>query len=825
MSTKGAKTFVGFGFGPIQSGLFLFEAYRSKNFGRFLIAEIDEDLVHAVRSNNGCCRINVAHKDGIRTFELEGIEIHNPCYESDRKTIIDAVAESEEICTALPSIDFYDGANETSAASMISLGLSSRSAAIPTIVYTAENHNQAAEILFEAISSNVPPRTLQDVQVVNTVIGKMSGVIVDSDTIQRIGLETVTPHLPRAVLVEEFNTILISRINLNNHQRGIAVFVEKDDLLPFEEAKLYGHNAVHALIAYLADLKGMETIAEAGQDPDIMKIAHQAFVHESGAALLRLHQNLSDPLFTPEGYREYAEDLLERMMNPHLHDLVSRVARDPVRKLGYDDRLFGTMRLALQYNVEPRCLALGAAAAILSMMKRRESLHGPFPTLPEDSSCISDETVTQLLREIWGSRQDEYAQELIGLTCRALQTIQRRGEEEMGTQAVVAGHICLDIIPTIESQQIHFSPGQLVEVGAACVATGGPVSNTGLALHKLGIKTQLMGKIGNDLFGRAIREVIAGHDSTLVEGIIEVPDEVSSYTIILSSRGADRMFLHCPACNDTFVADDVKYDLVKDSQLFHFGYPPLMKRMIENDGVELKDLFRRAKATGVTTSLDMTLPDPGSFSGTVNWPVILSGALRHVDIFLPSLEEVLCTLYPEIYAKHSDQLSSFVRPELVSSIGDDLLSMGPKIVGLKLGEMGLYLRTADHPDWESMGRATPSERVSWTGRQLWSPCFKAQVAGTTGAGDATIAGFLAGFLRGLKPEKTITMACAVGACNVEAADALGGIRSWSETKKRSASGWPRVPLAFPMAGWHCASETGLFYGPNDATIPKRQKGG
>ena len=79
MSTKGAKTFVGFGFGPIQSGLFLFEAYRSKNFGRFLMAEIDEDLVHAVRSNNGCCRINVAHKDGIRTFELEGIEIYNPC--------------------------------------------------------------------------------------------------------------------------------------------------------------------------------------------------------------------------------------------------------------------------------------------------------------------------------------------------------------------------------------------------------------------------------------------------------------------------------------------------------------------------------------------------------------------------------------------------------------------------------------------------------------------------------------------------------------------------------------------------------------------------
>jgi mannitol-1-phosphate/altronate dehydrogenase len=70
-----------------------------------------------------------------------------------------------------------------------------------------------------------------------------------------------------------------------------------------------------------------------------------------------------DDLFTPVGYRAYAEDLLERMLSPYLLDTVQRIIRDPRRKLGWNDRLVGTVRLALQQGIVPWRYATGAAAA------------------------------------------------------------------------------------------------------------------------------------------------------------------------------------------------------------------------------------------------------------------------------------------------------------------------------------------------------------------------------------------------------------------------------------------------------------------------------
>jgi len=93
---------------------------------------------------------------------------------------------------------------------------------------------------------------------------------------------------------------------------------------------------------------------------------------------------------------------------------------------------------------------------------------------------------------------------------------------------------------------------------------------------------------------------------------------------------------------------------------------------------------------------------------------------------------------------------------------------------------------------------------------LWAPCFRVEVVGTTGAGDAAIAGFIAGLLRGLAPAATLTAAVAVGACNVEAADALSGIRPWDETLGRIAAGWPRRALAIDAAGWRFDAEQGLW---------------
>jgi len=399
------KTFVGFGFGPIQSALFLYEAYCSGNFERYVIAEVDATLVGAVRAAGGGYAINIAHPDRIEQVQVEGVRLCNPADESDRRELVEAIAAADEMATALPSVRFYDTSDASSVARLLADGFQRRDPSRPAILYAAENHNHAAEILSERLSALVRPEALANSQTLNTVIGKMSGVIADADTIRRLGLAPLTPETPRAVLVERFNHILISRVTLPGFQRGIEVFVEKDDLLPFEEAKLYGHNAIHALIGYLANLRGLTTMAEAAGHSDIMATARAAFLDESGAALVKKYGQLQDPLFTADGYRAYAEDLVERMVNPHLNDLIARVTRDARRKLGYDDRLFGTMRLALSQGIEPTHMAQGAAAALLCAGESRSQ---------------SRESVGAALREIWGQQADELAERLIALTWQAM---------------------------------------------------------------------------------------------------------------------------------------------------------------------------------------------------------------------------------------------------------------------------------------------------------------------------------------------------------------------------------------------------------------------
>ena len=106
-----------------------------------------------------------------------------------------------------------------------------------------------------------------------------------------------------------------------------------------------------------------------------------------------------------------------------------------------------------------------------------------------------------------------------------------------------------------------------------------------MALHRLGLETRLLGKIGNDWIGRGILEILRSHGPRLAAGMLVVPGEQSSYTIVLNPPGVDRIFLHCPGANDTFSAADVTSGRLGSARLFHFGYPPLMRRMYrDSDG-------------------------------------------------------------------------------------------------------------------------------------------------------------------------------------------------------------------------------------------------
>jgi sugar/nucleoside kinase (ribokinase family) len=149
-------------------------------------------------------------------------------------------------------------------------------------------------------------------------------------------------------------------------------------------------------------------------------------------------------------------------------------------------------------------------------------------------------------------------------------------------------------------------------------------------------------------------------------------------------------------------------------------------------------------------------------------------------------------------------------------VAAELLGMGAKILGLKLGERGLYLRSTTRSRLEGLGRAAGQNASAWAEYELWAPCFKVDVVGTTGSGDATIAGFLSALMRGLSPEQAVTAAVAVGACNVEAADALSGLRSWEATQARIAAGWQRRPLVISAPGWCWDSNASLWRGPADS---------
>ena len=364
--------FAGFGFGAIQSGLFLTEAFNSGAFARLVVAEVMPARVEAIRRNGHAFSVNIAAADRRIVRTIEGVEIFNPTVPDDAAELVAALTDASEIATALPSVDFFErGAPSVAGLLRRALDRKLADASKPAaIVYTAENNNHAAECLHRAVFKDLDPPAAgaasRRMQMLNTVVGKMSSVVTDRDQIAALGLAPIVPGAAEAFLVESFNRILISQVSRPGFERRITVFEEKPDLLPFEEAKLYGHNAVHALLGYLARQRGLNVMSELAGQPDLLAVGRNAFLHESGAALVRKHAGL-DHLFTASGMTEYAEDLLRRMLNPCLQDPVERVVRDPLRKLGWNDRLIGAIRLVLSHDIHPANLLKGARAALLTI--------------------------------------------------------------------------------------------------------------------------------------------------------------------------------------------------------------------------------------------------------------------------------------------------------------------------------------------------------------------------------------------------------------------------------------------------------------------------
>jgi sugar/nucleoside kinase (ribokinase family) len=358
---------------------------------------------------------------------------------------------------------------------------------------------------------------------------------------------------------------------------------------------------------------------------------------------------------------------------------------------------------------------------------------------------------------------------------------------------VVCGHLCLDLFPQMEHVSLNAlaSPGRLYEVGTASISTGGAVSNTGLALHRLGAIVRLMASVGDDVFGRGILDLIEQHDPSLTRFITVQKEQPSSYTIVLAPEKVDRIFLYGAGANTSFSSYTMNYGVLDQAKILHLGYPTTLPRLYENDGEDLVRLMRLAKVRGVITSLDTTLPDPQSGSGRVNWQSILRRTLPHTDIFIPSIEEIVFMLRRHDY----DRWGGIVLPHITRSylieLANEILDMGAAVAGFKLGGLGVFIKTAILGRIEVL-TSIGANHKQWADITEYHPAFDVDVVGTTGAGDAAYAGFLLAMIRGLSPFESLRWACAVGACCVEAIDATSGIKSWHEISARLESGWKAV---------------------------------
>jgi len=329
----------------------------------------------------------------------------------------------------------------------------------------------------------------------------------------------------------------------------------------------------------------------------------------------------------------------------------------------------------------------------------------------------------------------------------------------------VAGFICVDLTPGIGEGPFVFVPGRLLEVGKMVSSAGGVVGNTGGALCRLGVSSRLIAITGEDSLASMLADVL--HTSLGADAPLElraIKGAGTAYSVVLNPKGQDRMFLTFRGVNDAWNANTLDDAFFQGLTMFHFGYPPLCEGMAKNNGEETLKLYKRCHSKGIVTSLDMTLPSPGTFSWDMDWRAFLENVLPENDIFCPSIDELRFFL--------KDNTST---PD---EMAQELIRMGTKAVLLKMGADGLMVRVADTEDAAKLFAKFGTK--SWRGEMTFVPPKPVEVKGTTGAGDTAIAGFLAAIHEGYSAKEAADIASRAAASRISSDLGMNGIPKLAE---------------------------------------------
>lgn len=278
--------------------------------------------------------------------------------------------------------------------------------------------------------------------------------------------------------------------------------------------------------------------------------------------------------------------------------------------------------------------------------------------------------------------------------------------------------------------------GRLGLVDAMILQIGGCAANTSIGLARLGVETAILGKAGRDGAGDFVVHTLekSGLDT---RGVVRDDTVNTAATMVLVESDGERTFLHHLGANARYRAEEVRWEVVQECKILHVAGALVMPAL---DGPPMGEVLREAQARGLTTALDTV------WDATSRWMQTLAPALPHTDYFLPSLAE-------------AQALTGRTEPRDVARA---LRDAGVKAVGLKMGEKGCYVQTAD--------------------AEMTVPAFQVQLLDGTGSGDAFVAGFLCGLVKGWDLERTARLANAVGAFCVTALGATAGVRSLEETE-------------------------------------------
>lgn len=307
-----------FGAGNIGRG-FIGEILAKNGFSIEFV-DINETIINALMSRKGyTIELAEESKRQIQVANVTGIN-----NQKNPEAVIDSVATSQIVTTAIgPNILPF-------IAELIAKGIQKRKANQVTEkldVIACENMIGGSQFLFEKVKAYL---TQEDLDYVNQYVGFPNAAV---DRIVPIQYHDD----PLFVSVEPFSEWVVDKTQMKNPALVLSDVEYVDDLEPYIERKLFSVNTGHASVAYTGASLGYQTIDEAIADEKVLTTLENV-LKETGSLLIAKWQ------FDPQVHQAYAQKIVARFKNPYISDAITRVARTPIRKLGYDERFIRPIR-------------------------------------------------------------------------------------------------------------------------------------------------------------------------------------------------------------------------------------------------------------------------------------------------------------------------------------------------------------------------------------------------------------------------------------------------------------------------------------------------